>query len=246
MNLNFDFYSLFAVGLQSIDSFIAAFGVIAAAAIAISLVSKVGAKILPQPSETRVADFLPFDALLSDGATLRCTNGSYVRVFKIEGVDLTSANEETVYSMFEARKSWLDNMSDMQVYCRVITIRERAPVERNKNNFGNKWLKIVDDVWHENLSRVYKNDHYIVVSIEDRKDAVKDLNVACQTLMATLNDYGVKVLYEDENSPAEMSPVYPFVRLLNPITKPMPKVRGATGFQLKELLSAEGIHFTGQ
>ena len=43
-----DFYSLFAVGLQSVDSFIAAFGVIAAAAIAISLVSKVGAKILPE------------------------------------------------------------------------------------------------------------------------------------------------------------------------------------------------------
>lgn len=246
MNLNFDFYSLFAVGLQSIDSFVAAFGVIAAAAISISLVSKIGAWILPQPNETRVADFLPFDSLLSDGATLRCTNGTYVRVFKIEGVDLTSANEETVYSMFEARKSWLDNMSDMQVYCRVITIRERAPVEQNKNNFGNKWLKIVDDVWRENLSRVYKNDHYIIISIEDRKDAIKDLNVACQTLMATLNDYGVKVMYEDENSSAQMSPVYPFVRVLNPITKPAPKVRGATGFQLKEMLSAEGIHFTGE
>ena len=47
--------------------------------------------------------------------------------------------------------------------------------EQNKNNFGNKWLKIVDDVWRESLSRVYKNDHYIVVSIEDRKDAIKDL-----------------------------------------------------------------------
>ena len=246
MNLNFDFYSLFAVGLQNVDTFVAAFGVIAAAAISISLVSKIGAKILPQPNETRVADFLPFDSLLSDGATIRCTNGTYVRVFKVEGVDLTAADEGTLFSMAEARKSWLDNMSDLQIYCRVITIRERAPIEENKSNFGNKWLKIVDDVWRENLSRVYKNDHYIVVSIEDRKDAVKELNLACQTLMATLNDYGVKVMYEDENSPAQMSPLYPFVRVLNPITKPAPKVRGATGFQLKEMLSAEGIHFTGE
>lgn len=53
-------------------------------------------------------------------------------------------------------------------------------------------------------------------------------------------------MYEDDESPAEMSPVYPFVRVLNPISKPAPKARGAQGFQLKELLTADGIHFTGE
>lgn len=79
-----------------------------------------------------MADFLPFDSLLSDGSTLRCSNGSYVRVFKVEGVDLTSAREETVLSMFEARKSWLDNMADLQITCRVITIRDRVPMEKTR------------------------------------------------------------------------------------------------------------------
>lgn len=246
MNLNFDFYTLFMAGLQSADAFVATFGIIAAAAIAVSLVSKIGTWVLPQPSESRVADFLPFDSLLSDGSTLRCSNGSYVRVFKVEGVDLTSAREETVLSMFEARKSWLDNMADLQITCRVITIRDRVPMEKNKADFGNKWLKIVDDTWRENLSRVYKNDHYIILSIEDKKDAVKDLNYASQSVVANLNDYGIKVMYEDDESPAEMSPVYPFVRVLNPISKPAPKARGAQGFQLKELLTADGIHFTGE
>ena len=81
---------------------------------------------------------------------------------------LTSAREETVLSMFEARKSWLDNMADLQITCRVITIRDREPMEKNKADFGKKWLKIVDDTWRENLSRVYKNDHYIILSIEDK------------------------------------------------------------------------------
>ena len=175
MNLDFDFYTLFMAGLQSADAIVATLGIISAAAIAISLVSKIGTWVLPQPSESRVADFLPFDSLLSDGSTLRCSNGTYVRVFKVEGVDLTSAREETIMSMFEARKSWLDNMADLQVTCRVLTIRDRVPMEKNKADFGNKWLKIVDDTWRENLSRVYKNDHYIILSIEDRKDAVKDL-----------------------------------------------------------------------
>ena len=246
MSLNFDFYTLFVAGLQSVEVFVAILGIVAAGAIAISLVSKIGAWVLPQPSESRVADFLPFDKLLSDGTTLRCSNGTYVRVFKVDGVDLTSARDETVMSMFEARKAWIDNMADLQVTCRVITIRERAKMAEGKNNFGNKWLKIVDDKWKENLSRVYKNDHYIILSIPDRKDAVKDLNFASQSTVANLNDYGIKVLHEEEDNPAEMSPIYPFVRILNPITKPAPKVRNAEGFQLKELISSEGIHFTGE
>ena len=246
MSLNFDFYTLFVAGLQSVEVFVAILGIVAAGAIAISLVSKIGAWVLPQPSESRVADFLPFDKLLSDGTTLRCSNGTYVRVFKVDGVDLTSARDETVMSMFEARKAWIDNMADLQVTCRVITIRERAKMVEGKNNFGNKWLKIVDDKWKENLTRVYKNDHYIILSIPDRKDAVKDLNFASQSTVANLNDYGIKVLHEEEDNPAEMSPIYPFVRILNPITKPAPKARNAEGFQLKELMSSEGIHFTGE
>ena len=246
MNLNFDFYTLFVTGLQNADTIVATFGIIAAAAISVTLVSRIGAWVLPQPRESRVADFLPFNTLLSDGVTLRCDNGTYVRVFKIEGVDLTSAREETVMSMFEARKAWLDNMADMQVTCRVLTLRDRVPIEDNKNDFGNKWLKIVDDTWRENLKRVYKNDHYLILSIADRKDAVKDLNYATQSTLANLNDYGIKVLRESDDSPAHLSPIYPFVRVLNPITKPLPKVRNAQSFQLKELLTSEGIHFTGE
>ena len=226
------------------DAIVAVFGIITAAAIIVSLVTKIGTWVLPQPSESRVADFLPFNSLLSDGATLRCDNGTYVRVFKVEGVDLTSAREETIISMFEARKAWIDNMADMQVTCRVLTFRDRVPVENNKDNFGNKWLKVVDDTWRESLSRVYKNDHYIVISIEDRKDAIKDLNYASQSILANLNDYDVKVMHEDADSLAEFSPIYPFVRILNPISKPTPKARNTQGAQLKELLSSDGIHFT--
>ena len=246
MNLNFDFYTLFVQGLQSIEVFVAVIGIVAAGLISVSLVSKIGAKVLPQPSESRVADFLPFDRLLSDGTTLRCSNGAYVRVFKVEGVDLTSARDEVVMSMFEARKAWVDNMATSQVTCRIYTIRERAEIDKNKSNFGNPWLKKVDDKWNESLTRVYKNDHYIILSVPDRKDAVKDLNVASQATIANLNDYGIRVMYEDENSPAEQSPIYPFVRVLNPISKPKPKARKAEGFQLKELMSSEGIHFTGE
>ena len=105
MHPDFDFFSTFVQGLSAKEVIVAVIGFISAAAFAGLWVTKLGRSILPQPSESRVADFLPFDSLLSDGSTLRCSNGSYVRVFKVEGVDLTSAREETVLSMFEARKS---------------------------------------------------------------------------------------------------------------------------------------------
>ena len=246
MSLSFDFYTLFVTGLQSVEVFVALLGIIAGAAIIVTMVSKIGTWVLPQPNESRVADFLPFEKLLSDGATLRCSNGAYVRVFKVEGVDLTASRDENVMSMFEARKSWIDNMADLQITCRVITIRERAEMDNNKSNFGNKWLKKVDDTWKESLTRVYKNDHYVIISVPDRKDAVKDLNFAAQSTMANLNDYGIRVMYEEEDGPAERSPIYPFVRLLNPISKPKPKARKTEGFQLKELMTSDGIHFTGE
>ena len=73
MNLDFDFYTLFVAGLQSAEVFVAVFGILSAAAIAITMVSKIGTWVLPQPRESRVADFLPFDRLLSDGTTLLTT-----------------------------------------------------------------------------------------------------------------------------------------------------------------------------
>lgn len=85
MNLDFDFYTLFMAGLQSADAFVATFGIIAAAAIAVSLVSKIGTWVLPQPSESRVADFLPFDSLLSDGSTLRCSNDRMSAYLRLKG-----------------------------------------------------------------------------------------------------------------------------------------------------------------
>ena len=246
MNLNFDFYSLFVSGLQSAEVIVSVIGVVAAIAVAVSMVTKIGAKILPQPSETRVADFLPFDRLLSDGKTLRCSNGSYVRVFKVEGLDLSSATIEEVELMMETRKSWIDDMANNQVKCRVFTIRERVSIGKNKANFGNKWLSLVDQKWQENLSRIYKNEHYIVLSVEDTKKALQNLEFAEQSVKSILTQYRVTSMVESENNPAEMSPVYPFVRLLNPISKPTPKVRKAEGFQLKEMLTSDGIHFTGE
>lgn len=246
MRPDFDFFSVFVQGLSSVEVMVAIIGFVSAAAFAGFWATKLGYFVLPQPRESRVSDFLPFNKILSDGMTIRCYNNSLARIFRVEGLDLAFVTDEKVMSMLEARKAWIDGLSDLRVTCRVITLRERIPLEAESGDFGNPLLKQISAVWHENLDRVFSNKHYIVLSVADREEALKDLNYASQALIATLNEYGVTALYESEGSPAEDSPLSIYAKLCSPITKPQPKINSAEGAHLNELLTADHIHFTGE
>lgn len=244
MNPDFDFFSLFIKGLSNVEVLIAVIGFISAAAFAVLLSTTFGSWVLPKPRESRVSDFLPFAKIMEDGITIRCSNGSYSRVFRINGIDLSSATPEKIYSMMEARKSSIDNMAELQIICRVLTLREHGEQDADNGDFQNKILEDVSHIWHNSMSRVYVNRHYIVLSVADRKDALKDLNYACQALTATLSEYGVFQMYETPDSLATDSPLYVFSRLCSPISKPEPKVRNAENAELNEMLTADHIHFT--
>ena len=219
-----DFFSIFIKGLSNIEVIVALIGIISAAAFAVLLSTRFGGWVLPQPRESRVSE-----KLMSDGVTIQCSNNSYARVFRLEGVDLSSATAEKVYSMMEARKSWIDDMANMQIVCRVITVRDRISLEKEKRDFNNALLDTISQIWFQNMSRVYSNRHYVIMSVIDRKDALKDLNYASQSLISTLGEYNVSPMYETEESSAEDSPFYLFAQLCSPISKPLPKVRNADG-----------------
>ncbi|MDD4556148.1 MAG: hypothetical protein PHE89_02305 [Alphaproteobacteria bacterium] len=246
MRPDIDMFSLFVEGLSNFEVLVAVIGFVSAAAFIGLWATKLGRLILPQPHESKVSDFLPFNRLMSDGMTIRCRDGSFARVFKVDGADLSFVTEEKDISMAEARKSWIDNMSDMQIICRVLTLRDRIEMDATVDDFNNPLLEQISNTWNHNLDRIYSNSHYVVLSVINRTDALKDLNYASQSLLAILNDYGVKTLYESEDSPADLSPLSVFSRLCSPISKPKPKVRGAQEVALNEMLTTDHIHFTGE
>ena len=49
----------------------------------------------------------------------------------------------------DAFKAWIDGMADLQVTCRVITVRERVPLNEQKGDFNNALLETISDVWQE-------------------------------------------------------------------------------------------------
>lgn len=246
MHPDFDFIATFVSGVGSTETIIGVIGFIAAACFAGIWATKIGSLLLPKPKESRVADFLPFEKLLSDGVTIKCHDGSLVRCFSVKGADMSLLPPEQRDSLLEVRKSFIDSLGDLQLNCRVITLRERVPVQDERADFENPLLQRISDTWDANLNRIYQNKHYIILSVKDRENSEQDLNQGAQSLLAVMDEYEIKTLFETPDSLATDSPFSPFISICNPITRPSPKVGKSEGEDLKSLLTSEHIHFTGE
>ncbi|MGD9638797.1 MAG: hypothetical protein AB7U85_07035 [Alphaproteobacteria bacterium] len=233
----------FVRNVTTFETLIGIIGFVSAAAFASLFATRLGYLILPKPKESRVADFLPFDRLMHDGTTIRCKNGSLVRVFKVVGADMTFVAPQIREAMLEARKAWIDSLAELEVIARIITIREKMPANE-KGGHEVSILAQIARMWAANLSRIYRNNHYIVLSVADRKNNERDLNQASQALTATLDEYHIEVMFETETSKATDSPFHLFATLCSPVTRPAPKTRYSDGEDLNSLLTADHIHFT--
>lgn len=238
-------FSMLAQSASSFSTLVAIFGVGAAMLIMAVFVTKLGDMILPKPKETRVSDFLPFSKLDEDGATIHMRNGSLARVFEIKGADTTLLMPEDRAQLAEARKRWIDSMAELEIVSRVITIRERVPLFEKEAFRDSKLLRTISELWLRALHRIFHNRHYIVLSVNDRKTAMKDLNQASNALTAILDMYEPVLI--SEKTPMrhnDKSPFWLFARLLSPLSNPKPIVHGEQGEYLNALLTSDYIHFT--
>lgn len=219
-------------------------GIISAISFAAILATKFGEWVLPRPRETRVSDFLPFSRLEEDGATIRCKNGSIVKVFEIKGADTTLLLTEERNALMEMRKRWIDSMAELEITSRLITIREKIPLSEAETH-KDPLLQRIASTWIQNLNRIYKNKHYIILSVNDRKNAERDLNQAAQALYAILENYHPVLISEKTpHKHDDKSPFWLFAQLSSPLTRPKPIVGKQTGDDLNSLLTSDYVHFT--
>ena len=236
---------LLAHGASNFSTLVAIIGVCAAMFIMSVFVTKLGDIILPKPKETRVSDFLPFSKLDEDGATIHLRNGSLARVFEIKGADTTLLTGSERVALAAARKQWVDSMASLEVVSRVITIRERISLSEMGEHKDCKILKRVSERWMESMSRVFRNKHYIVLSINDRKNAMDDLQQATLALTSILDVYEPVLI--SEKTPTkhnDKSPFWVFAQLASPLSVPKPHIGFEEGDYLNSLLTSDYIHFT--
>lgn len=236
---------MLAHGASSFSTIVALLGVFAAMLIMSVFVTKLGDIILPKPRETRVSDFLPFSKLDEDGATIHLRNGSLARVFEIKGADTTLLTGPERFALANARKQWIDSMAQLEVVSRVITIREKISLKDMGEHKDNKLLRAISNKWMENMHRVFKNKHYIVLSINDRKTAMEDLQQATLALTSILDAYEPVLISEKTpNKHNDKSPFWLFAQLASPLSAPKPRIGGEQGDYLNALLTADYVHFT--
>jgi len=229
----------------SVPMILAVLGLLSAILLAFASVTKIGEKILPKPKETRLSDFLPFERLDEDGATIHLRNGAMARVFEVKGVDSTLMAPEDRATLTGARKRWVDAMAELEIVVRMITVRDKVQLDTMESFKDNKLLKTIDNLWMENMHRVFKNRHYIILSVNDRKEAIRDLDQACNALTAIMDMYDPVLLSEKATERQDdKSPMWLFARLASPLTRPKPFIHGEQGDYLNVLLTSDYVHFT--
>ncbi len=243
--VNVDIFDMLWQTASSFSTIVMIFGILAAMLIASVFVTKIGNVILPKPRETRVADFLPFSRLDEDGKTIHLRNGSLCRVFEVKGADTTLILPEERAAYAEARKRWVDSMAELEVVSRVITLREKVPLYEENTYRNEPLLQSISTKWLDSLHRVFRNRHYIILSVNDRKEAMKDLDQASNAMMTILDMYQPKPVSElSAVGNEDKSPFWLFARIASPLSRPKPMVHGESGEELNSLLTADYIHFT--
>ena len=120
----------------------------------------------------------------------------------------------------------------------------RSPVEEGEHK-DSKLLRQVSLKWSESMSRVFRNKHYIVLSVNDRKTALDDLQQATIALTSILDAYQPVLI--SEKTPMkhkDKSPFWLFSQLASPLSVPQPRIGLEEGESLNALLTADYIHFT--
>lgn len=240
--MNFDLSQILISNLSTSYMVFSVLAIFSVGIIMMVILSQKGNLFLSKPIDTRLVDYLPFEKLLEDKKTILCSNGSLVRIFKIDGASVAFAHHKKLQSLLEERKKWLDSLSEISIESRIFTIREKINSEKVINN-TNKVLKEISEKWSEAQSDIFKNSHYIVLSVNNRKDAVKDLDTATSNVEAILSNFGIKILTEDNEGE---SPLSFFAHIINPISRPNPKSDNMTFDTISELMVSDEIFFSNK
>lgn len=200
------------------------------------LVPFVTRRILPKMKETHLSDFLPFEAIAPDGATVVLKNETVARYFYLLGKDQAFMNADEALSAARQRKEFLDSLSELGVIVRIFTVRRKAPIPQSEG-FPNDVARKVADRWNQQFEQAYTTTNIICLSTKN----IAKLDDAQQVLETALNTYGVYPLTQNPlKNPARLSLGAFLGSLTAPASLPAPK---ATGMNLSDALASDVIWF---
>lgn len=212
-------------------------GAASAAAIGAALaVPAISGRLMPMPKESRLADFIPFEAMLPDGKTIETKRGDLVRIFSFRGTELQVTNADAHQASFYARRTWLNQLAEKGARVRVFTLRTMAD-PHSPQPHPVPHLAALAEKWEESFQgNSFFTSHYAVISVP-KDGGKKAIDEATRITLTTMNTFGPQLL---DHTTAE-SPLKLYGRLAAPITRPNPAP--VPHAHVADQITADAIHF---
>ena len=211
------FFDYFVGGNFPISSIILIMAVVFLFIILMIYIPILSKKIFPKFSYAKYSQYLPFKTVYTDNSMV-LTDGSIIRVYKIDGVQTSMQDNATKEKFLDLRSQLFNQIRDPNVFLRFYMIRD-AVEENNDYEFDQPILQKIYDKWHEQGLRIFNNSYYVILSVNGN-NAREKLNQYGNYLESILAAYRPSVLRNDsKNNMAKF-----FGRILSPITKPSPIV----------------------
>lgn len=172
-------------------------GTVAATGLAAALgVPALSRRVLPEPQETSLADFLPFEALMRDGKTIRCQDGRLARVVEVRGIDSGPLAPDERFAHKVRRKRWIEEMGQNDAL-RVDEIKVIVTRRRTGAGAGLRFpadmptMQAVSERWRGPLEDTYRNRMYVVLSMGGRAGHARSrLDAAFRAMRDILSPFG--------------------------------------------------------
>ncbi len=190
-------------------------------------------RIFPGFGYTHYAQYLPFKTVFSDNS-MELTDGSLVRVYRVDGVQTSMQDEATREKFLDLRTQLFNQIHDSGVVMRFFMIRDSAQ-ESEHWEFHQPVLQKIYDKWRDQGLRIFLNNYYIVLSVSGA-GARDKLNQYGNYIESILAPYRPRVLKNDSRDNMARF----FGRILSPITKPAPAVCDQ---RIAELTTVDDVDF---
>lgn len=202
--------------------------------------------VLPPPRETRLADHLPFERLLSDNKTIVCRDGTLVQCLRVEGRDSMFLSAPEREALFRVRKNWLDTLAELGITVRILLVRERVDVTRT-DDFDLPLLREFARSWNRSFQSSFLNRQTIVLSVPGKaRSATARLSEAVDATIQILDPYHPKPMIQPTDMAAALSSDFLLAfwgRLASPLSKPTP-LSGSR--DIAEVIATDTVEFTGE
>lgn len=227
------FFNYFADSGISVTLTIMVMAVLLVFVVLLMYIPTLARKIFPKFGYAKYSNYLPFNKVYDDNS-MSLTNGGFVRVFKVTGLQTSMQDDKVKEKFLDLRAQLFNQIKDSGVFLRFYTVRDAAK-ENTDYEFNQPVLQKIYNKWRGQGLKIFFNNHYIVLEVVGN-NAHEKLNKYTNYIESVLAAYKPQVL---KNTSSDNMAKF-FGRILSPLSKPSPKYADN---DIKKLTTVDDVEF---